>query len=126
MQPPSEAVARQVERPVLFVECPSSMGALCTALSRAVAPHVPGAIIRLDPAPAGMDALRITFHLDPSQGAFAGHLSWRGPGGVAGQGPVHRQSGGNVTKSSIAAQQFAEALVSKSPELQSTLATSKK
>jgi len=125
MQSGSPAEARQAERAVLFVECPSSAGVLCRAIVRAVAPHVPGAIIRLDPKPAGLDALRITFHPATQAGDFAGHLSWRAPGGAVGQGPVHRATHGNVATSSVAAQRFAEGLVKITPQLQSILAATK-
>ncbi|GGX70215.1 hypothetical protein GCM10007385_44020 [Tateyamaria omphalii] len=117
--------ARQVERPVLFVECPTETGALCQALVRSIAVHVPHHVIRLDPAPAGAKFLRVTFHVAQDVDLFSGYLSWRVPGGAMGQGPVHQLAGGNVVTSSIAAQEFAQALVSKSPELQSILAASK-
>ena len=120
-----DAQARQVERPVLFVECPASTGSLCQALVRAVAPYAPSAVIRLDAAPAGVQALRIAFHPETVNGAFAGHLSWHVPGGAVRTGPTHQQVGGNVTKSSQSAKQFAEALVKKTPELQSILTASK-
>lgn len=119
------AQARQPERSVLFIECPSQTGALCQALVRSIASHVPSHIIRLDPHPADIKAMRVTFHLVQNRNPFSGYLSWRTGDGALGQGPVHEKFDGNVVASSISAQEFAETLVSELPELKSILAASK-
>ncbi len=122
MQGTTESHARQPVREVLFVDCPSAPRVLCQALVQSLATHATGHIIRLDPSPAGQDVKRVTLHIDPDQDKLSAYLSWQAPNGVSARGPVHRHDGQDVTKSPVAARQFTDVLVSKSPKLHFILA----
>ncbi|WP_299775277.1 hypothetical protein [uncultured Tateyamaria sp.] len=122
MQGASGSHARQPVRGVLFVDCPSAPRVLCQALVQSLATHATGHIIRLDSAPAGQDVKRVTLHIDPDQDKLSAYLSWQAPNGVSARGPVHRHGGQDVTKSPVAARQFTDVLVSKSPKLHFILA----